>query len=62
VLEFRRATVPLAEMLDRLATESRMPTGNMLRRRFREQHAHLLQLVEGAYGLDDLLSTCSRPT
>jgi hypothetical protein len=49
-------------MLDRLATESRMPTGDRLRRRFREKHAHLLRLVEAAGGLGDLLSTCSRPT
>jgi magnesium transporter len=56
VLELRRAMAPLTEMLDRLATESPTPTGDRLRRRFREQRAHLLHLVEGAEGLGDLLS------
>jgi magnesium transporter len=56
VLEFRRATGPLTEMLDRLATEPPTPTGERLRRRFREQRAHLLHLVEEADGLGELLS------
>jgi magnesium transporter len=56
VLEFRRATAPLAEMLDRLATGSPAPTGERLRQRFREQRAHLLHLVEDAEGLGTLLS------
>ena len=56
VLEFRRATAPLAEMLDRLSTESRSPAADQLRRRFREERAHLLQQVEAAEGLGNLLS------
>ncbi len=56
VLEFRRATAPLPEMLDRLAAESPAPAGDRLKRRFREQRAHLLQLVEGADSLSNLLS------
>jgi magnesium transporter len=56
VLEFRRATAPLTEMLDRLATQSPTPTGERLRQRFREQRAHLLHLVEDAEGLGTLLS------
>jgi magnesium transporter len=56
VLEFRRATAPLSEMLDRLASESPTPIGDQLRRRFGDQRAHLLHLIEGAYGLGDLLS------
>jgi len=56
MLEFRRATAPLAEMLDRLATEARSATADRLRRRFREERAHLLQLSEGSDGLGDLLS------
>jgi magnesium transporter len=56
VLEFRRATAPLVEMLDRLAAEPPTPTGDQLRRRFREQRAHLLQLVEEADGLGNVLS------
>ena len=47
---------PLTEMLDRLASESKAPTGERLRRRFREQRAHLQHLVEGADGLGTLLS------
>ena len=57
VLEFRRAVAPLAEMLDRLATESPAPTGDRFRRHFRQQRAHLLQLVDGADGLGSLLAT-----
>jgi magnesium transporter len=56
VLELRRAMAPLPELLDRLATESPAPTGDRLRRRFREQRAHLLHLVEAADGLGTLLS------
>jgi magnesium transporter len=56
VLELRRAMAPLTEMLDRLASESQSPTGDRLRRRFREQRAHLQHLVEGADGLGSLLS------
>jgi magnesium transporter len=56
VLEFRRATSPLAEMLDRVATQSPTPTGERLRQRFREQRTHLLHLVEDAEGLGTLLS------
>jgi magnesium transporter len=56
VLEFRRAAAPLSEMLDHLASESPTPVGDQLRRPFREQRAHLLHLIEGAYGLGDLLS------
>jgi len=56
VLEFRRATAPLAEMLDRLATHSPAPTGERLRQRFHEQRTHLLHLVEDAEGLGTLLS------
>jgi magnesium transporter len=55
-LELRRAITPLAEMLDRLGTESPAPTGERLRRRFREQRAHLLHLAEEADGLGNLLS------
>jgi magnesium transporter len=56
LLELRRAMAPLAEMLDRLADESPTPTGGRLRRRFREQRAHLRHLVEDADGLGSLLS------
>jgi magnesium transporter len=56
VLELRRAMAPLIEMLDRLAGEAQAPAGARLRRRFREQRAHLQHLVEGADGLGDLLS------
>jgi magnesium transporter len=56
VLELRRAMAPLTEMLDRLAGESPRPTGARLKRRFREQRAHLQHLVEGADGLGNLLS------
>jgi magnesium transporter len=56
VLELRRAMSPLIEMLDRLADRSPTPTGGWLRRRFREQRAHLQHLVEGADGLGNLLS------
>ena len=47
---------PLTELLDRLASESPTPTGDRLRRRFGEQRAHLLHLVEAADGLGTLLS------
>jgi magnesium transporter len=56
VLELRRAMAPLTEMLDRLAGESPRPMGARLRRRFREQRAHLQHMVEGADGLGNLLS------
>jgi magnesium transporter len=56
VLQLRRAMAPLAEMLDRLADESPAPSGARLRRRFREQRAHLHHLVEDADGLGSLLS------
>jgi magnesium transporter len=55
VLEFRRATFPLSEMLDRLADEP-SPVHEHLEGRFREERAHLLHLVEGADGLGNLLS------
>jgi magnesium transporter len=51
-----RGGVRLTEMLDRLASESPPPAGDRLRRRFREQRAHLLHLVEGADALGNLLS------
>jgi hypothetical protein len=47
---------PLTELLDRLAGASPAPIGERLRRRFREQRAHLLQLVEAANSLGTLLS------
>jgi magnesium transporter len=56
VLELRRAMAPLTEMLDRLAGEAPAPAGVRLRRRFRQQRAHLQHLVEGADGLGNLLS------
>ena len=56
VLEFRRAAAPLAEMLDRLATESPALTGDRLRRHFRQQGAHLQHLVDGADALGSLLA------
>jgi len=56
VLELRRAMVPLSEMLDRLATESPTPAGDRLRRRFREERAHLTHLVEAANDLGTLLA------
>jgi magnesium transporter len=57
VLEFRRAAAaPLAEMLDRLATELPAPTGDRFRRHFRQQHAHLQHLVDGADALGNLLA------
>jgi magnesium transporter len=56
VLQLRRAMAPLTEMLDRLAGEAQVPAGVRLRRRFREQRAHLQHLVEGADGLGSLLS------
>src|SRR5512132_1423057 len=46
VLEFRRAAAPLAEMLDRLATESPALTGDRFRRHLRQQGAHLQHLVD----------------
>ncbi|HEV8651032.1 MAG TPA: magnesium and cobalt transport protein CorA [Actinomycetes bacterium] len=57
VLKLRRAMAPLTELLDHLASESPSPTGERLRRRFREQRAHLQHLVEGADGLGNLLSS-----
>ena len=56
VLEFRRAAAPLAEMLDRLATEVPAPTGDRFRRHFRQQRPHLQHLVEGADALGNLLA------
>ena len=56
VLELRRAMAPLTEMLDRLTSEPPTAAGERLRRRFREQRAHLQHLVEGADGLGNLLS------
>jgi len=56
VLEFRRAAAPLAEMLDRLATESPAPTGDRFRRHFRQQRPHLQHLVDGADALGNLLA------
>jgi magnesium transporter len=55
-LEFRQATAPQAEMVDRLATGSPAPTGERLRRRFRQQRAHLQRLVNGADVLGNLLA------
>jgi magnesium transporter len=55
-LEFRQATAPQAEMVDRLATGSPAPTGERLRRRFRQQRAHLQRLVDGADVLGNLLA------
>jgi magnesium transporter len=55
VLEFRRATLPLSEILDRLAAEPSR-SGDQLKRRFREERAHLRHLVEVAEGLGNLLS------
>lgn len=56
VLALRRVMGPLIEMLDRLADESPTPAGEQLRRRFREQRAHLQHLIETADGVGDLLS------
>jgi magnesium transporter len=56
VLEFRRAAAPLAEMLDRLATESPAPTGDHFRRHLRQQHAYLEHLVDEADALGTLLA------
>jgi magnesium transporter len=56
VLKLRRAMAPLVEMLDRLASQSPRDIGARLKRRFREQRAHLQHLVEGADGLGSLLS------
>jgi magnesium transporter len=56
VLEFRRAAAPLAEMLDRLATELPAPTGDRFRRHFRQQGVHLQHLVDGADALGNLLA------
>jgi magnesium transporter len=56
VLEFRRAAAPLAEMLDRLATEFPAPPGDRFRRHFRQQGAHLQHLVDGADALGNLLA------
>ena len=56
VLELRRAMAPLTELLDRLASESQPTTGERLRRRFREQRAHLQHLVEATDGLGTLLA------
>jgi magnesium transporter len=56
VLELRRAMVPLPELLDRLPTVAATSEGDRLRPRFREQRAHLLQLVEATDGLGELLT------
>jgi magnesium transporter len=56
VLEFRRAAAPLAEMLDRLATELPAHTGDRFRQHFRHQHSHLQHLVDGADALGNLLA------
>jgi magnesium transporter len=56
VLEFRRATAPLTELLDRLAAESPTAAGEQLKQRYRERRAHLRHLVELADGLGNLLS------
>ena len=56
VLEFRRAAAPLAEMLDRLASEVPAPTGDRFRRHFRQQRTHLQHLVDGADALGNLLA------
>jgi magnesium transporter len=47
---------PLTEMLDRLASESQARAGDRLGRRFREERAHVLHLVEGADARGKLLS------
>jgi magnesium transporter len=56
VLEFRRAVAPLTELLDRLAAQSSTAADERLQHRYRERRAHLLQLVELADGLGNLLS------
>ena len=56
VLEFRRAAAPLAEMLDRLATELPATTGDRYRRHFHQQSSHLEHLVDGADALGTLLA------
>jgi magnesium transporter len=56
VLEFRRAAAPLAEMLDRLATELPAPTGDRFRRHLHQQRRHLEHLVDGADALGTLLA------
>jgi magnesium transporter len=56
VLKLRRAMAPLVEMLDRLAGQSPRRIGERLKRRFREQRAHLAHLVEEADGLGSLLA------
>jgi magnesium transporter len=57
LLELRRAMGPLVEMLDRLTDDSFSSARAALRRRFREQRAHLQHLIELANGLSNLLST-----
>jgi CorA-like Mg2+ transporter protein len=54
LLELRRAMAPLSEMLDRLTSETPTSTSERVRRRFREQRAHLQHLVEGADGLGSM--------
>jgi magnesium transporter len=56
VLECRRATVPLGEVLERLGDEPYECVPDELRTRFREERAHLLHLVEVADGLGSLLA------
>ena len=56
LLEFRRAAAPLAEMLDRLATEMPAPVGGRFRRNLRQQRRHLGHLVDGADALGALLA------
>ena len=55
VLQLRRVMGALVEMLDRLAAESRHDH-ETLKRRFREQRAHLKHLIDTANGLGSLLS------
>jgi magnesium transporter len=56
VLVLRRAMVPLAEMLDRLAAESPTPVGDQLRQRYSQERAHLLHLVDAVDALGSLLT------
>jgi magnesium transporter len=56
VLKLKRVSAPLAEMLDRLVDDTPTRSTARLRRRFREQRAHLLHLVNSADALGNLLT------
>jgi magnesium transporter len=56
VLEFRRAAAPLAEMLDRLATELPATAADRFRRHLRQQSSHMEHLADGADTLGTLLA------